>query len=336
MKVSRSADLSTLNTFGLPSTAERLVRVEDQDAIAEYFNSGEPHPSLVLGGGSNLLLTRDIPGTVLKIEVPGIELVSETDDHVFIKVGAGEVWHDFVLKAIDNNWAGIENLSLIPGNVGTAPMQNIGAYGVEIKSVFHQLDAYLTDDKCWKTFELDECDFGYRESVFKRKLKNRAVIGSVTFKLSKQPVFHTQYGAIEQELERMGVEDLSIKSISDAVINIRQSKLPNPKKIGNSGSFFKNPVIELSHFKKLQKTFDGIVGYPAGDGKMKVAAGWLIERAGFKGRRLGNYGVHDRQALVLVNYGAANGKDIFDLSTEIIATIKRQFEIDLEREVNVI
>ncbi|MDA7744747.1 UDP-N-acetylmuramate dehydrogenase [bacterium] len=336
MNITPLADLSLLNTFGLPSIAERLVSVRSQDEIAGYFESGEPHPTLVLGGGSNLLLTKDIPGTVLKIEVPGVEVISESDDHVFVKVGSGEVWHNLVLNAIANNWGGIENLSLIPGNVGTAPMQNIGAYGTEIKSVFHELDAYLTEDRSWKTFGLDECNFGYRESVFKRKLKNKAVIGSVTFKLNKKHEFNTQYGAIEQELERMGVNELSLKTVSDAVINIRQSKLPDPKQIGNSGSFFKNPVIAQNHFEKLQNEFDGIVGYPAGEAKVKVAAGWLIERAGFKGKRIGNYGVHDRQALVLVNHGGAKGIDIYNLSEEIIAAIKSQFNIELEREVNVI
>ena len=336
MNIKSLADLSLLNTFGLPSIAERLVSIRSQDEISGYFESGEPHPSLVLGGGSNLLLTNNISGTVLKIEVPGIEVLSETVDHLFVKVGAGEVWHNFVLYAIDNGWAGIENLSLIPGNVGTAPMQNIGAYGVEIKSVFHELDAYLTDDKCWQIFNLQDCNFGYRESVFKCKLKNKAVIGSVTFKLNKKPEFNTRYGAIEQELERMGVQDMSIKTVSEAVINIRQSKLPDPKQIGNSGSFFKNPVIDEQHFEKLKKEFDGIVAYPARAGKIKVAAGWLIEKAGYKGKRLVNYGVHDRQALVLVNHGGAKGIDIYNLSEEIIAAIKSQFEIELEREVNVI
>ena len=336
MKELLHADLSGLNTFGLPSMAERLVVAESKTDVSSYFEKEQPVPSLILGGGSNLLLTRNIQGTVLKIEIPGIEVLNETSEHVYVKVGAGEVWHQFVLHAIANNWAGIENLSLIPGNVGTAPMQNIGAYGVEIKSVFHELKAFLMDESRFETFSLNQCEFGYRESIFKRKLKNKAVITSVTFKLNKNPLFNTKYGAIEQELVRLGIQDLSIKAISDAVINIRQSKLPDPKKIGNSGSFFKNPVIEQTHFERLQKEFDGIVGYPAGEGSIKVAAGWLIERAGFKGKRIGNYGVHDRQALVLVNYGGAKGNEIFELSEEIISTIKKQFDIELEREVNVI
>lgn len=336
MNFKYDVNLANYNTFGLPSVAKRFFQAHSKSDIEAYFASNEPQPDLVLGGGSNLLLTKNIEGTVLKVDIPGIEVVGETNNHVFVKVGAGEVWHQFVLKAIAHNWAGIENLSLIPGNVGTAPMQNIGAYGVEIKSVFHELEAYMTHDHCWETFDLDACQFGYRESVFKQSLKNKAVITSVTFRLDKVPTFHTQYGAIEHELEQMGVSNLSIKSISDAVINIRRSKLPDPAEIGNSGSFFKNPIISKDQFNQIKDSYPEIVGYPSGDSHMKVAAGWLIEKAGFKGKRWGNYGVHDRQALVLVNYGGAIGADIFKLSEEIIHTISDQFGIKLEREVNVI
>jgi UDP-N-acetylmuramate dehydrogenase len=336
VEIQKHVDLKPFNTFGLSSIAERLARVGDAQSLEEYFSSGEPHPSLILGGGSNLLLTKDIPGTVLKIEIPGIQLMDESEDAFFVKVGAGVVWHEFVLKAIENGWAGIENLSLIPGNVGTAPMQNIGAYGVEIKSVFHSLDAFLTEDKTWASFSLEECQFGYRESIFKRALRNKAIISSVTFRLKKTPAFNTSYGAIEQELEKMGVRDLTLKSVSDAVISIRQSKLPDPKKIGNSGSFFKNPVIDQVHFESLKSTFPEIVGYPAGDRKVKVAAGWLIEHAGFKGKSYGTYGVHDRQALVLVNHGGALGSDIYNLSEEIIQAVFGMYQIPLEREVNII
>ncbi|NQV52775.1 MAG: UDP-N-acetylmuramate dehydrogenase [Flavobacteriales bacterium] len=336
MRIEHHIDLQPFNTFGFSSIAERLVHVGSPEDVVEYFTSNQPAPSLVLGGGSNLLLTRDLPGTTLKVELPGIELVEEDTDHVYVKVGAGEVWHDFVLHAISQGWAGVENLSLIPGNVGAAPMQNIGAYGVEIKDVFHQLEAFVTDDKSYESFNLADCAFGYRESVFKRGLKHKAIITSVTFKLNKRPSFNTSYGAINQQLEAMGIQNLSIKAVSDAVISIRQSKLPDPKKIGNSGSFFKNPVVEQLHFEQLQDRYAGIVGYPAGEGKVKVAAGWLIENAGFKGKRIGNYGVHAKQALVLVNYGGAAGKDLFQLSEEIISTVNEMYEITLEREVNVI
>lgn len=336
MIIEQHIDLQPFNTFGLPSIAERLVHITTKDELQEYFESAEPHPSLVLGGGSNLLLTRNIPGTVLKVELPGIELVREDSEHIYVRAAAGEVWHHFVMHCIERNWAGVENLSLIPGNVGAAPMQNIGAYGTEIKEVFHELEAYLTDDKTWHTFNLGDCNFGYRESIFKHELKNKAVIASVTFRLNKTPRYNTSYGAIDAELEKMGVKELSIRAISQAVINIRQSKLPDPKKIGNSGSFFKNPVIGQDHFERLQKEYPAIVGHPAGPHQVKVAAGWLIEAAGFKGKRYGNYGVHDRQALVLVNYGGASGKEVFELSEEIIKEITRRFGITLEREVNVI
>lgn len=336
VNIQHNIDLKPFNTFGLSSVAERLVQVQSNEDLAGYFESNEPKPELILGGGSNMLLTRDIPGTVLKVELPGIEVIGEDEEHLYVKVGAGEVWHEFVLQCIRHNWAGVENLSLIPGNVGAAPMQNIGAYGIEIKEVFHELEAYLTEDKTWETFGLEECQFGYRESVFKRALKDKAIIASVTFRLSKRPTFNTSYGAIEAELERMGVKDLSIQAVSQAVINIRQSKLPDPKQIGNSGSFFKNPVIEQVHFEQLQQEFPGIVGYPAGERKVKVAAGWLIETAGFKGKRYGNYGVHDKQALVLVNHGGAKGEDVFALSEQIIREVQTLFNIALEREVNVI
>jgi len=336
VQIELNKDLRPYNTFGLISFAERLIHLKHPAELVEFFNDHPQYPTLVLGGGSNMLLTRDVPGTTVRIEFPGVDLVHEDKEYFYVKVGAGVVWHEFVLTAISNGWAGVENLSLIPGSVGAAPMQNIGAYGVEIREVFHSLDAYIIGDKTFETFSKNDCQFGYRESVFKRALKEKAIISSVTFKLSKTPSFNTTYGAIDAELERMNLSKLSIKAVSDAVIAIRQSKLPDPKKIGNSGSFFKNPVIETSHFNSLKESFPEIVGYPAGEGLTKVAAGWLIEKAGFKGKRLGNYGVHDRQALVLVNYGGATGAEVFALSEEIIQTIKAQFDIKLEREVNII
>lgn len=336
MYTEHNTDLKPYNTFGLSSVAERLVHVTSREDLAEYFESDQPMPSLVLGGGSNMLLTRDIPGTVLRIELPGIEVVGEDKDHIYVRAGAGEVWHSFVMDCITHNRAGVENLSLIPGNVGAAPMQNIGAYGIEIKEVFHELEAYLIEEKCWHTFKLEDCRFGYRESIFKRQLKDKAIIASVTFRLSKTPNFNTSYGAIEAELEKMGVTDLSIQAVSQAVINIRQSKLPDPKKLGNAGSFFKNPVITQSHFEKLKEQYPDMVVYPAGETLVKAAAGWLIEKAGFKGKRFGNYGVHDRQALVLVNHGGATGRQIFELSGLIIKEIEDRFGITLEREVNIV
>jgi UDP-N-acetylmuramate dehydrogenase len=240
------------------------------------------------------------------------------------------------LHCIENGFAGVENLSLIPGNVGASPMQNIGAYGVEIKDVFHQLEAYHINEKILKTFSLNDCEFGYRESVFKRKYKNQFVITSVSFRLRKKAVFNASYGAIQQELEKMGVKELSIQAISQAVINIRSSKLPDWKKIGNAGSFFKNPQIPQYKFHELKRIYPGIVGFPFGSEHTKLAAGWLIEQCGWKGYRNGDAGCYKKQALVLVNYGNATAKEIFDLSDEIMQSVKNKFGVILEREVNIV
>jgi UDP-N-acetylmuramate dehydrogenase len=297
---------------------------------------------LILGGGSNILFTKDYDGMVLKNEISGIKVLHEEPAYVYVKVGAGENWHSFVLHCIDLHWAGVENLSLIPGNVGAAPMQNIGAYGVELSSVFLSLEAFHLKEKKIVTFTAADCGFGYRESVFKNKLKDQFVILSVTFKLKKQPVFHTSYGAIEQELEKMGVKELSIKAISDAVISIRKSKLPDPKEIGNAGSFFKNPSVSKEKSQILNSKFQAINGHENVDGTVKLAAAWLIEQCGpeygtsWKGYRKGDAGCHSKQALVLVNYGNAQGKEIYDLSEEILQTVKEKFGIILEREVNIV
>jgi UDP-N-acetylmuramate dehydrogenase len=255
---------------------------------------------------------------------------------VDVKVGAGENWHQFVLYCLEHNWAGVENLSLIPGNVGASPMQNIGAYGVEIKDVFYCLEAYSYADKKIYTFTLNDCEFGYRESVFKRKFKNQFVILNVTYRLYKQPKFNTSYGAIEQELERMGVKQLTIQAISQAVINIRSSKLPDPKVTGNAGSFFKNPEISNTQYSMMTAQYPEIVGYKLPNGNVKLAAGWLIEQCGWKGYRKGDAGCHAMQALVLVNYGNAKGNEIYNLSEEIMQSVKEKFGVGLEREVNIV
>jgi len=291
--------------------------------------------TLILGGGSNILFTKNFDGIVLKNEIKGIEKVKEDDESVYIKAGAGENWHSFVLYCIKNNWAGIENLSLIPGNVGASPMQNIGAYGVEIREVFHELKAFHLHEKTNYSFALKDCEFGYRESIFKRRYKNEFVILNVTYRLNKTPAFNTSYGAIEQELEKMGVTKISIAAISQAVINIRSSKLPDPKEIGNAGSFFKNPSVSKEKFEKLKSEFPSIVGYENPDHTMKLAAGWLIEQCGWKGYRSGDVGIHARQALVLVNYGNAQGNDIFALSESVINSVVEKFDVLLEREVNI-
>jgi UDP-N-acetylmuramate dehydrogenase len=279
---------------------------------------------------------KDFDGVVLKNEMKGIEVVDEDEEYVYLKAGAGENWHQFVLYCVQHDYAGVENLSLIPGNVGASPMQNIGAYGVEIKDVFYELEAFHKADKIVKTFALKECDFGYRESVFKNKYKDQFVITSVTYRLNKNPSFNTSYGAIYQELEKMEVKELSIQAISQAVINIRTSKLPDPKQVGNAGSFFKNPIVLNDQFRQLKTAYPDMVAFPSGADHMKLAAGWLIEKCGWKGYRNGDAGCYPKLALVLVNYGTASGREIYDLSEEIIQSVQRTFGVNLEREVNII
>lgn len=334
--IEQNVSLKPYNTFGLNAQAKLMARVGSIPELQEVLADGnlKREERFILGGGSNILLTRNVDGLVIKNEIDGIEVVGESPEHYFVRSGAGVVWHELVIHCIANGYAGIENLSLIPGNVGAAPMQNIGAYGVELKDVFHSLEAVEMATGDVRSFSNSECDFGYRESIFKRKLKGQFVISSVTLKLSKNPNINTSYGAIEQELEAMGISTPTIKEVSQAVINIRQSKLPDPKVLGNSGSFFKNPVVSTSKFEELKAKYPNIPGYPAGD-DTKLAAGWLIEQCGWKGKVVGNTGSHAKQALVLVNYGNATGVEIFDLSQQIISSVYDTFDVHLEREVNV-
>lgn len=334
MQIQENIPLQQYNTFHIAATARRFAQVASAEDLRELKDI-KPGPMLVLGGGSNLLLTRDYDGLVLKNNIRGIELFPLAEEEVIVKAGAGENWHELVQYCIGKQLGGLENLSLIPGNTGASPMQNIGAYGVEIKDVFHQLEAYDQLEHCFRIFNHQECEFGYRESVFKRKYRGRFVITSVSFRLSLKPRFNISYGAIGQELERMGVKDLSLRAVSQAVINIRRSKLPDPAVIGNAGSFFKNPVISSEQFQELVSNYPDIPNYPAENGR-KLAAGWLIEQCGWKGVRRGDAGCHDRQALVLVNYGSATGKEIFDLSQEILDSVFQKFGVPLEREVNII
>ncbi|MBN9381914.1 MAG: UDP-N-acetylmuramate dehydrogenase [Chitinophagaceae bacterium] len=328
------AFLKKYNTFGIDVKARWFSSFDSQSSLGEVL-AAWPGPLLILGGGSNILLTRDFDGLVLRNEIKGIELVREDEQYVYVRVGAGENWHGFVQYALGRNWAGVENLSLIPGSVGAAPMQNIGAYGVEIKDVFYELSAYQLKEKKVYAFSLNDCEFGYRESVFKGRYKDQFVLLDVTFRLNKVPHFHTEYGDIRTELEKMGVQGLTIQAVSEAVINIRRSKLPDPAQIGNAGSFFKNPTVTVPKFEALKAAFPGIVGYP-GPAGIKLAAGWLIEEGGWKGYRKGDAGCHARQALVLVNYGHATGQEIYDLSEEILQSVKAKFGVELEREVNII
>ncbi len=340
MRIQENISLKHYNTFGIDAKARYFSHFSSTDELLElatnYQLPSTNHKLLVLGGGSNILFTKDFDGLILKNEIKGIKLVKEDETFYYVQASAGENWHGFVLHCISNNFAGVENLSLIPGNVGASPMQNIGAYGVEIRDVFQALEAFNIKEKTVVQFNAEDCAFGYRESVFKRKYKDAFVILNVTFCLRKQPVFNTSYGAIEQELDKMNIKELSIQAISQAVINIRSSKLPDPNVIGNAGSFFKNPTISNTAFAELKKLFPNIVGYATGEQQTKVAAGWLIEQCGWKGYRSGDAGCHAKQALVLVNYGNAAGEEVYNLSTKIIESVKGKFGIELEREVNII
>jgi UDP-N-acetylmuramate dehydrogenase len=328
--------LKQYNTFRIEAKARYFARFTSTDDLAALL-AATPASPLVLGGGSNILLTGDVDGWVLINGIRGIDLVDEDDRYFYVKAGAGENWQGFVEHCLDRDWAGIENLSLIPGSVGAAPMQNIGAYGVELKEVFHELEAWDLREGTVRMFTPNDCRFGYRESVFKREYKDRFIILSVTLRLSRDPVFHLEYGAIREELTKMNVGEPSIRAVSAAVIRIRSAKLPDPAVIGNAGSFFKNPTIPNEQFAALKAGFPGIIGYPDPAGGMtKVAAAWLIEQCGWKGYRRGDAGVHERQALVLVNYGGATGGEIYDLSEDILSSVEAKFGITLEREVNII
>jgi UDP-N-acetylmuramate dehydrogenase len=337
MKIQENISLKPFTTFGIDKKAKFFTTVETLDELKAALLAAKEKqlPVFILGGGSNILLTRDIDGLVIKLEIKGINLVKEDGDQLWVEVGAGEMWHELVLHSIAQDWAGLENLSLIPGTVGASPMQNIGAYGVEIKDVFDSLQAMHRETLEMQSFNAEACRFGYRESVFKQTFKDQFVITSVTFRLSKTPNFHLEYGAIREVLAANGIDQPSIRSISDAVIQIRQSKLPDPKEIGNAGSFFKNPTIPNTQFDALKASYPSIPGYPSAEG-VKVAAGWLIEQTGWKGKRIGEVGVHAKQALVLVNYGGGTGEEIKKLSEQIQASVYDKFGVQLQAEVNFI
>lgn len=335
MQLIHNYSLRDKNTFGIETSAKYFGTFSNTDELEELLKKIGKEKMMVLGGGSNILFTGNFDGYILKNEIKGIDIIREDEHHVYIKAGAGENWHQFVNFCLSHDLAGIENLSLIPGNVGASPMQNIGAYGVEIKDVFHQMEAYHLKDKKIVTFTTNDCAFGYRDSVFKNKFKHQFVILDVTFRLNKIPILHTSYGAIEQELEVMK-EVPSIHSIAKAVVRIRSSKLPDPREIGNAGSFFKNPSVPAPVYEQMKNKFPDMPGYPQYNGTVKLAAGWLIEQCGWKGYRKGDAGCHARQALVLVNYGNASGKDIYSLSEEIRKSVRQKFSVDLEREVNIV
>jgi UDP-N-acetylmuramate dehydrogenase len=339
MQIRENISLKAYNTFGIDAQAKyfgSFSSVEELQEILQLPQVKQATEKLILGGGSNILLTRNFDGVVLKNEVKGIAVENEDDDYIYLKSGGGENWHRLVMHCVNHGYAGMENLSLIPGNVGASPMQNIGAYGVEIKDVFHYLEAYHLNDREVVRFSLEDCRFGYRESVFKHQYKGQFVITAVGFRLRKKPVFHTSYGAIQQELETMGVQELSIAAVSQAVINIRSSKLPNPVDVGNAGSFFKNPQVKKEVFLRLQEVYPTIPSFPFDEQHVKVPAGWLIEQCGWKGYRRGDAGCYPKQALVLVNYGGASGGEIYQLSEDILQSVQERFGVILEREVNII
>lgn len=338
--IEQNKDLAAYNTFGIHARAPFFAEVNTIPELQAIL--GEPEyqqmPLLILGGGSNVLFTRNPEGLVILNKIGGIEKLKEDDAHVWVKVGGGVVWHEFVLYCIAQGWAGLENLSLIPGTAGAAPMQNIGAYGVEIKDTFEELQAVSRKDGSLRTFSHAECEFDYRSSIFKTSARDQYVIADVTFRLNKKPVLNTSYGAIKETLEQQGVhpERLTIKAVSDAVIHIRQSKLPDPKLIGNAGSFFKNPVISAEAFEEFKKNHPDAPHYLQPDGTVKVPAGWLIQQAGWKGYRRGAVGVHSKQALVLVNHGGGKGEELLQLARDIQQDVEKKFGIRIEPEVNVI
>ena len=337
MYIQENISLKPFNTFGIDVNAKHYVSVTSIPQLKEVLKLKTYPRKLILGGGSNILLTKNQDTLVIHINIKGIHIVSQTENDVIIQAQAGENWHEFVLWALNNNYGGLENMSLIPGYVGTAPIQNIGAYGVELKDVFESCEAISIENGITKTFTKTDCQFGYRNSVFKQKEKGKYIITSVNFKLSKKNhKLLTQYGSITSQLETMNKTTTTIQDISKAVISIRESKLPNPKEIGNAGSFFKNPIVSKQVFNKLVSQFNDVPNYPITENEIKVPAGWLIEKAGFKGKRYNNHGVHNKQALVLVNYGGANGLDIFELSKLIQQTVNRLFSISIETEVNIL
>jgi len=335
--IKENYSLESLNTFRINAKAKYFASFTSENELKYLLSSKilKKKPLFILGGGSNILITRDFEGIILANQIKGITILSENKDHTTIMVGAGEIWHDFVLWSIERNLSGIENLALIPGLVGASPIQNIGAYGIEVKDVIESVNYFEIKSKRKKTINNLACNFRYRDSIFKNELKQKVIITEVIFKLKKTPLNNTTYGAISDELKSLKKE-ASPKNIAEAVINIRRKKLPNPNELANCGSFFKNPIIETSQLEELKKEFPKMVSYKVSQTKSKIAAGWLIDNAGLKGYRKGNVGVHKNQALVLVNYGKATGLAIISLAKEIQKIIKDKYGIKIEPEVNIL
>ena len=335
----QNKDLSHLNTLGVAARAREYVAINEQTQLARLFDE---HPgfrdnSYVLGGGSNILFTSDFEGLIVHLDITGLEVEDETDEHVWIRVGAGNIWHQLVLETVDRGWGGLENLSLIPGTTGAAPIQNIGAYGVELSEIFSHLHAFNRNSGAIETFHHDECEFGYRDSIFKRGLKKTHIITDVTLRLTKHPQVNLTYAALERWMKEHEISNPTIKQVSEAVIAIRRSKLPDPRKTGNAGSFFKNPIIDTERYQELcDIRGQDIPNYPVDDNRVKVPAGWLIDQAGWRGKREGNVGTYEKQALVIVNHGGATGNEILSFARKIQQSVVDEFGIELEPEVNIL
>ncbi len=337
MEIQTHFSLKKFNTFGIEASAKQFVAAHSVSELKTILKENKAEKKFILGGGSNMLLTKDIDALVIHIDLKGKKVITEDEDFVWVESQAGENWHEFVLWTIENDFGGLENMSLIPGNVGTTPVQNIGAYGAEIKDTFVSCETIRIDNQNIKTFTNSECHFGYRESIFKNEFKDQYIITSVVFKLTKRNhIITISYGDISGELAKTNITNPTIKDVSNAVIAIRQSKLPDPKELGNSGSFFKNPILLKSDFEKVHQKFPEMKYYEVSPTEVKVPAGWLIEQAGFKGKRFGDAGIHKNQALVLVNYGNATGQEILNVSKNIQETIFKTYGIHIEAEVNVI
>lgn len=334
--IKENISLKKYNTFGIDVKTRFFVECSSVKELSDFLAVYQKQklPLMILGGGSNVLFTKDFDGYILRSFIKGIDIIDETSEYIKLRVGAGEDWDEFVGYCVEHNWGGVENLSLIPGNVGTCPIQNIGAYGVEAKDVIADVETLEIETLKVNRFKNEECNFGYRNSIFKSKLKGKQIITHISFNLKKQPVFKLDYGNLQEELKQF--DSINLQSIRQAVIDIRNAKLPKPEDIGNSGSFFKNPVIESSKADKLKKQFVDMPSYTQGEGLVKIPAGWLIEKAGWKGKRIGDAGVHDKQALVIVNYGKASGTEIYELAKEIQKSVKNMFDINLDMEVNIV
>jgi UDP-N-acetylmuramate dehydrogenase len=337
MTIQNNFSLKKLNTFGIEAKAKHFVAIHSVADLKYVLKENQSSKKFILGGGSNMLLTQDIEALVIHIDLKGKKIIKQDEDYVWVESQAGEKWHEFVLWCIDQDFGGLENMSLIPGNVGTTPVQNIGAYGTEIKDTFVSCEAISIKDQKVRIFNLSDCNFGYRESIFKQELKDQYIITSVVFKLTKRNhKISISYGDIAAELAKNKIQIPTLKEVSNAVIAIRQSKLPDPKELGNSGSFFKNPIISKIQFEPIHKKFPEMKFFEISETEVKVPAGWLIEHSGLKGYRKEDAGVHKNQALVLVNYGNATGQDILALSKYVQKTVFDTYGITIEAEVNVI